>query len=111
PDDAVTRALLAVDPVTATVDEAVEGGFDLLLTHHPLLLRGVQSLAGDRAKGALVTRLIRAGCAQYSAHTNADSVDAGTSGVLAARLGLLDARPFDDADETGSGIGRVGELK
>src|SRR5699024_9995442 len=56
------------------------------------------------------------GCAQYSAHTNADSVDAGTSGVLAARLGLLGARPFDAADEAdeargaGSGIGRVGEL-
>ena len=108
PDDAVTRVLLAVDPVAATVDEAIEGGYDLLLTHHPLLLRGVQSLAGDRVKGALVTRLIRGGCALYSAHTNADAVDAGTSGVLAARLGLVGARPFDEVD--GAGIGRVGDL-
>src|SRR5690554_6257420 len=83
PDDPVSRVLLAVDPVAATVDEAIEGGFDVLLTHHPLLLRGVQSLAGDRVKGALATRLIRGGCALYSAHTNADAVDAGTSGVLA----------------------------
>lgn len=112
PSDAVTRVLLAVDPVAATVEEAVEGGYDLLLTHHPLLLRGVQTLAGDRVKGALVTKLIRGGCALYSAHTNADSVDAGTSGVLAARLGLQDPRPFDaqgDA-EADSGIGRVGDL-
>lgn len=117
PDDVVSRVLLAVDPVAATVDEAVEGGFDLLLTHHPLLLRGVQSLAGDRVKGALVTRLVRGGCALYSAHTNADAVDAGTSGVLAAQLGLVDARPFDAVvsgpagdDASGSGIGRVGDL-
>lgn len=108
PDDLVTRVLLAVDPVTATVDEAVEGGYDVLLTHHPLLLRGVQSLAGDRVKGALVTKLIRGGCALYTAHTNADAVDQGTSGVLAARLGLRDPRPFDG--EAGSGIGRVGDL-
>ena len=108
PDDVVTRVLLAVDPVAETVDEALEGGFDLLVTHHPLLLRGVQSLAGDRVKGALVTRLIRGGCALYSAHTNADAVDDGTSGIIAARLGLTNARPFDDLE--GSGIGRVGDL-
>src|SRR5699024_3551616 len=108
PEDRVTRVLLAVDPVAATVAEAVDGGFDVLLTHHPLLLRGVHSLAGDRIKGALVTRLIRGGCALYSAHTNADAVDAGTSGVLAARLGIVDPRPFDaDSEAAGSGIGRV----
>lgn len=112
----MTRVLLAVDPVAATVDEAVAGGYDLLLTHHPLLLRGVHTLAGDRVKGALVTRLIRGGCALYSAHTNADSVDAGTSGVLAARLGLREAHPFDQLagardDAAGDlGIGRVGDL-
>jgi len=109
PEDRVTRVLLAVDPVLETVEEAVSGGFDVLLTHHPLLLRGVTSLAADHIKGALVTRLIRGGCALYSAHTNADAVDDGTSGVLAAALGVRNARPFDG--EPGSGIGRVGDLE
>ncbi len=50
----VSRILLAVDAVAATVDEAIESGADLLLTHHPLLLRGVTSVAADRYKGAVV---------------------------------------------------------
>lgn len=109
PGDTVERILLAVDAVGATVDEAVEGGFGLLLTHHPLLLRGVTSVAADRYKGAMLTRLIRGGCALLAAHTNADAVDTGTSGVLATALGILDAVPIDPGHDRG-GIGRVGDL-
>ena len=101
--------LLAVDAVAATVDEAIEAGADLLLTHHPLLLRGITSVAEDRYKGALVARLIRGGCALLTAHTSADVVDAGTSGVLASRLGLEDTVPIAP-DALGGGIGRVGAL-
>ena len=60
PDAAVERVLLAVDAVAATVDEAIELDADLLIAHHPLLLRGVTSIAEDRYKGALLARLIRA---------------------------------------------------
>ncbi len=105
----VSRILLAVDAVAATVDEAVSTGADLLLTHHPLLLRGVTSVAADRYKGAVISRLIRANCALLAAHTNADVVDDGTSGVLAARLGLIELSPIE-SDAFGGGIGRVGEL-
>jgi dinuclear metal center YbgI/SA1388 family protein len=109
PSAPVSRVLLAVDAVAATVDEAVASDADLLLTHHPLLLRGITSVAEDRYKGALVARLIRGGCALLTAHTSADVVDAGTSGVLAARLGLTDTVPIA-ADEFDGGIGRVGVL-
>lgn len=107
----VRRVLLAVDPVLDTVDEAVAGGFDLLLTHHPLLLRGVTDVAETRAKGAMIARLIRGGCALLAAHTNADVVGDGTSAVLAERLGLVGARPITPgAGDPTRGIGRVGEL-
>jgi dinuclear metal center YbgI/SA1388 family protein len=107
----VRRIHLAVDAVLDTVDEAIEAHADLLLVHHPLLLRGVTTVAETRYKGAVVARLIRAGCALLAAHTNADVVTAGTSAVLAARLGLLDARPLvpSPANPT-HGIGRVGDL-
>jgi len=110
PSDPVERILLAVDAVAATVDEAVAGGFGMLLTHHPLLLRGVTSVAADRYKGAMLTRLIRGGTALLAAHTNADAVDTGTSGVLASRLGLEDVRPIEP-NAIGGGIGRVGALR
>ncbi|MDN4615583.1 Nif3-like dinuclear metal center hexameric protein [Leifsonia sp. F6_8S_P_1B] len=106
----VERILLAVDAVAATVDEAVETNADLLLAHHPLLLRGVTSVAEDRYKGALLARLIRNDCALIAAHTNADVVADGTSAVLAGRLGLHDTAPIAPAADGVTGIGRVGTL-
>lgn len=107
----VHRIHLAVDAVLDTVDEAIEVGADLLLVHHPLLLRGVTTVAEDRYKGAAVARLIRAGCALVAAHTNADVVAAGTSAVLAERLGLVATRPIAPSSaDPATGIGRVGDL-
>lgn len=113
PSAPVERILLAVDAVQATVEEAVDGGADLLITHHPLLLRGVTSVAEDRYKGAILARLIKADCALIAAHTNADVVADGTSAVLAAALGITDAVPIaPSAAGLGglTGIGRVGAL-
>lgn len=111
PSAPVRRIHLAVDAVLDTVDEAIESGADLLLVHHPLLLRGVTSVAEDRYKGAVIARLIRAGCALLAAHTNADVVTTGTSAVLADRLGLQEQRPITaSAADPAIGIGRVGDL-
>lgn len=105
----VTRILLAVDAVRDTVDEAVELGADLLLVHHPLLMRGVTTVAETTAKGALLATLIRGGCALVAAHTNADVVATGTSGRLAALLGLVDPAPIVTTGPE-AGLGRVGAL-
>ena len=108
----VRRIHLAVDAVRATVDEAVAIDADLLLTHHPLLLRGVTTIAETGYKGALLADLVRADCALYAAHTTADVVEDGTSGRLAALLGLLPEtlRPLEPAADGVRGIGRVGDL-
>lgn len=105
----VTRIHLAVDAVAATVDEAIAVGAELLLVHHPLLLRGVTTVAESTAKGALIARLIRSECALFAAHTNADVVETGTSARLAELLGVLDAAPVVSG-EPGRGLGRVGRL-
>jgi len=111
PSREVERVLLTVDAVAATIDEAVAGGADLVVAHHPLLLRGVTSIAEDRYKGALLAKLIRADCALVGAHTNADIVETGTSAVLADRLGLVDAAPIvPNAADAARGLGRVGRL-
>jgi len=109
-DAEVASILLAVDAVLDTVDEAVGSGASMLLVHHPLLLRGVTTVATDRYKGAALTRLIRGHCALLAAHTNADVVETGTSATLAAKLGLLDVRPIEPAANPARGIGRVGTL-
>ena len=90
----VRRIVLAVDPVRAVVDEAVRDGADLLLTHHPLLLRGVSGVAATTPKGRVVHDLVRAGCGLLAAHTNADAPAGGVSESLALALGLADVRPL-----------------
>ncbi|QCB93353.1 Nif3-like dinuclear metal center hexameric protein [Cellulomonas shaoxiangyii] len=90
----VRRVLLAVDPVAAVVDEALAWDADLLLTHHPLYLRGVHSVAATTYKGALVHRLVRGGCALYTAHTNADAARGGVAEALADALGVVDTVPL-----------------
>ncbi len=104
----VRRALVAVDPVAATVDEALGLGADLLLTHHPLLLRPVSSVAATTPAGTLVHRLVSGGCALLAAHTNADVAREGVSDALAAALGLTVVAPLvPDGDGT-TGLGRIG---
>ncbi|GAA4072266.1 Nif3-like dinuclear metal center hexameric protein [Actinomadura miaoliensis] len=112
PDQEVGRVLFAVDPVAAVVDEALEWGADLLVTHHPLLLRPVHGVAATTPKGRLVHRLIRNGTALFTAHTNADVADPGVSDALARAVGLTgELRPMvPAADDPRRGLGRVGEL-
>lgn len=90
----VGRVLFAVDPVAAVVAEAEEWGADLLVTHHPLLLRPVHSVAATSFKGSLVHRLVRASVALHVAHTNADAADGGVADALAEAVGLTGLRPL-----------------
>jgi len=111
PAEPVQRVLVAVDPVAETVAEALEQGAQLLVTHHPLLLRGVHGVPADDPKGVLVHRLVRAGVGLFCAHTNADVADPGVSDALADALGLratgpLCARPADGLLSR-PGLGRI----
>ncbi|WP_157773447.1 Nif3-like dinuclear metal center hexameric protein [Brachybacterium vulturis] len=108
---AVQRVLLAVDPTVAVAREAVDRGAELLITHHPLLLRGASFLPADDGKGAVVTHLLRHGTALWCGHTN---VDRSTRGTVGAWISLLDLRaaqpllPGETAEEAAHGSSRFG---
>ena len=112
PEQAVRKVLFAVDPVAVVVDEALGWGADLVVTHHPLYLRGTTSVAATTFKGRVVHRLIRGGAALYAAHTNADVADPGVSDALARAVGLTgDLRPLQPSvDDPRRGLGRIGDL-
>ncbi|MBV2353718.1 Nif3-like dinuclear metal center hexameric protein [Streptomyces sp. J2-1] len=113
PGQEVGRVLFAVDPVQEIVDEAVALGADLLVTHHPLYLRGTTTVAADTFKGRVVHTLIKHDIALHVAHTNADTADPGVSDALAGALDLRVVRPLvpDPTDPAGRrGLGRVCEL-
>lgn len=116
PDAPIRRVLFVVDCVPETVAEAMAVGADMIVAHHPLLLRGVSSVAATTYKGRIVHELIKNDIALYVAHTNADRANPGVSDALARRLGLVDLRPLrpappgDPAAGDGRGSGRIGRL-
>jgi len=117
PQDVIDSVTIAVDATAAVVDTVGPRG--LLLAHHPLLLRGVDTVAASTPKGALIHRLIGQGSSLFTAHTNADAASPGVSDALAEALGLtvvgvIDPAVIDpDLDRprpSGVGTGRIGTL-
>lgn len=90
----VHSVMVALDCTDEVVEQAVTGGADLLLVHHPLLMRGATGVPADHPKGRIVHRLIRAGVALYSAHTSADSARPGVNDRLAEILGVSAGAPL-----------------
>lgn len=86
PNAGIDSVTLAVDATAAVVDAVGQRG--LLLAHHPLLLRGVDTVAANTPKGALIHQLIRHDSALFTAHTNADAANPGVSDALADLVGI-----------------------
>jgi dinuclear metal center YbgI/SA1388 family protein len=106
----IKSVLLTVDVTSEVVELAKEVGADLIFAHHPMLLRGVTSIAEDTAKGKVLSELVKSNIAVYAAHTNADSVESGTSAVIAKALGLINNRPLSPSAAPTQGIGQIGDI-
>ncbi len=115
PNAPVRGVLVALDPTEDAVAEAERQGFNLLLTHHPLLFRGLRAADGADTSSRKVIRLIRAGISAAAFHTRLDALPGGVNDTLAAVLGLSDVIPFGsgegkDGNPAGMPPGRIGCL-
>ncbi len=110
PSQEINKVLLAVDVTSEVIDQAIQTGCQLLLTHHPMLLRGVHELGELTLKGNLVAKAIKSGLAIFSAHTNADIAQGGVSQSLAQALELRNLAPLDAVSGHGI-VGDVDEIK
>lgn len=109
PDQEVKGVLLGFDCTPELVDEAISCGADMIITHHPLIFGGIKKINPDDLVGLTLFKAISAGIVVYAAHTNADKVISGVSGVMAKRLGLTDVQILD-VESDGNGFGAVGNL-
>lgn len=110
PSQEINKVLLAVDVTSEVIDQAIQTDCQLLLTHHPMLLRGVHELGELTLKGNLVAKAIKSGLAIFSAHTNADIAQGGVSQSLAQALELRNLAPLDAVSGHGI-VGDVDEIK
>jgi dinuclear metal center YbgI/SA1388 family protein len=126
PGRTVKRIWIALDPTYEVVNAACRDKVDLLITHHPLLFKPLQSLNFSTPVGAIIDLAVRHHLAIFAAHTNLDSALGGINDILAGRIGLRDLKPLvraqepqrlqnDDcppvAPDQSAGIGRVGLLE
>ena len=107
PEDPVHGVLVGFDCTPELIEEAVEKGCDLVVTHHPLIFKGIRRINGGDPVGAAVMKAVQKGVAVYAAHTTADKVIGGVSGAMARRLGLKDVEFLEPGPE-GFGLGCVG---
>jgi dinuclear metal center YbgI/SA1388 family protein len=130
PEKTITRALIAVDVTEAVIEEAIQNKCDLIVSHHPLIFKGLKRLTGSTYVERLVIKAIQYNLAIYAIHTNLDNVQAGINRILGQKLGLDKLRilapkkdllcklvtfcPIKDAEHVRKalfeeGAGRIGE--
>jgi dinuclear metal center YbgI/SA1388 family protein len=84
----VKRIMVCLDVTSKVVEEAIEKEVDLIVSHHPIIFKGIKRIIEDEPKGRLIFSLIKNGISVYSAHTNYDVAEGGLNDLLAEVLGL-----------------------
>ena len=109
PDDTkeVRRVLVALDITAAVAEQAIKEGYDLVVSHHPLIFHPLKAVAPGEATVNKVIRLLTSGVSAMSFHTRLDAVTGGVNDVLANAIGLQNVVPFG---KDGEEIGRIGTL-
>lgn len=112
PEAVVTGVLLCTDVTMAVIDEAIARGFNMVVSHHPLIFHGLKKLAGRDSIERMVAHAIKHGINIYSAHTNMDNAPAGVSHHMAEKLGLTDVEVLEARDDNGvtTGSGVIGYI-
>ena len=90
----VKKALVCLDCGRLAADRAIADGYDLIITHHPLIWEGLKSVTAD----SIVYRLIRADVSVFSMHTNLDIAEGGVTDRLCEALGLSDIEVYTASD-------------
>lgn len=88
----ITGALVALDCTEAIVDEAISKNCNLIITHHPIVFKGLKKLTGKNYVERVLIKAIQHNIALYAIHTNLDSVYNGVNSVICNRLGLKQAK-------------------
>src|SRR5690606_16037291 len=99
PDKEVHHALLSLDCTEAVVEEAIELGCDVILSHHPIVFKGLKRFNGNNYVERVVMMAIKHDIALYAIHTNLDNVTGGVNSQLAERLGLQNTRILNPKGE------------
>lgn len=108
----VKKVYVTLDVFKFNVDEAISVGADMIVSHHPILFKGIKKIDTATQEGYVVRKLIENDIALYAAHTNLDCTVGGINDVLADKLGITECEIIEkNAQFDGCGLGRIGNLR
>lgn len=105
----ISAVLLCIDVTEEVVDEAIEKGCGMIISHHPLLFSGLKRIDNGNYISRCALKAIKNDIAIYAAHTNMDKVADGVSGIMCKKLGLSECEILDE-NGNGTGLGMYGEF-
>ena len=94
-DAEATGALLCLDVTEAVLDEAIALGYNLVISHHPLIFKGYKSITGKDYVERCILKAIKNDIVIYSAHTNLDNAPEGVNFKIAEKIGLKNVRVLE----------------
>ncbi len=110
-EDKISRVLLCLDITEEIVDEAIEKNCQLIVSHHPLLFRGLKQISDRTYQQRVAVKAIRSGIAIYSAHTAIDNAPEGVNYKIASLIGLKNLQWLEAKAGENAGSGVIGELE
>lgn len=93
-DAEVTGVLVALDCTSVAIENAIERGCNVIVTHHPLVFKPLAKLTEEDEVGKRVLKCVQNGIAVLSYHTRLDSMEGGVNDCLADTLGLQNTQSF-----------------
>ena len=110
----VDKALLTLDVTEKVIDEAIDNSCHLVISHHPLIFKGLKNILNDNTIGRIITKAIKNDISVAAMHTNLDNSYLGVNRVLAENLGLKDLQilhPNNSGEDVAVGSGMIGVLE
>ncbi len=95
PDSEVNGALICIDLTDEVLDEAIKNDIKLIISHHPIIFKGLKKLSGGNTVERLVVKAIKNDINILAVHTNIDSIFNGVSGKVCDKLGLINRKILD----------------
>ena len=119
PEAEISGILLCTDATEAVVAEAIARGYNLVISHHPLIFRGLKKIMGRTPVERAVAMAIKHDITIYSAHTNMDSARHGVSFRMADKIGMTNVEflddnrvePYGDTECPIAGCGVIGDIE
>ena len=100
PSEEVRGILISLDCTEEVIDEAIQGGCNLVVAHHPILFKGLKKLTGSNYVERTIIKAVKHNISIYAIHTNLDNVHTGVNKKICEKIGLKNLRVLAPKEDT-----------